>query len=288
MNYAWEQIGDVLQANQAIRRLHFATAASLRLYARNLLTVASSPSRVLSLTAPVSSRVLLGGATVASLRGSVAAPTLVPPVLTSTAIRRALRPGARLMRSLPFTATATRTNLIQRVNAGEVTSAPPKTVPSGVVTVDQAVSAVIPGNAPACNSGLAQTLSLVAMGGAGHRHRAGNRVVLRAWSCRRNGSSNGCCRRRSIPVPAATPVGDSPASLPKRSRRPDRLLQASPISRPAATSSSAAPGSTFVPTLGGADSPTGTRFNTALAQSFQAEQRWQRGGATSRAGGNQT
>ncbi len=61
MNYAWEQIGDVLQANQSIRRLHFATAASMRLYARHLTTVASDPARVLSLTAPVSSRVLYSG-----------------------------------------------------------------------------------------------------------------------------------------------------------------------------------------------------------------------------------
>ena len=61
MNYAWEQIGDVLSANQTIRRLHFATAASSRLYARHLITVASDPARVLSLTAPVSSRVLYSG-----------------------------------------------------------------------------------------------------------------------------------------------------------------------------------------------------------------------------------
>ena len=43
MNFAWQQIGDVLNANQSIRRLHFATAASLRLYARHLTTAASDP-----------------------------------------------------------------------------------------------------------------------------------------------------------------------------------------------------------------------------------------------------
>ncbi len=111
MNYAWEQIGDVLQANQSIRRLHFATAASIRLYARHLTTVASDPARVLSLTAPVASRVLYSGTTIASLRASTAAPTLVPSVLTSTTFRRVIRPGGRVMRSLPFTATATPTNL---------------------------------------------------------------------------------------------------------------------------------------------------------------------------------
>jgi hypothetical protein len=63
------------------------------------------------------------------------------------------------MRSLPFTTTATKANLIHRVNAGEVTSAPPKTVPSGVVTVDQAVSSVIPGDAPPAILGLLKRYS---------------------------------------------------------------------------------------------------------------------------------
>ena len=90
MNYAWEQIGDVLAANYKIRRLHFATAASLRMYDRHLVTVADQPQRALSLTSPVSSRVLitptpLAGATakaitVASLRKT----TLVPAVTVST------------------------------------------------------------------------------------------------------------------------------------------------------------------------------------------------------------
>ena len=111
MNYAWEQIGDVLEANQNIRRLHFATAASSRLYARHLTTVASDPARVLSLTAPVSSRVLLWRSDRRQPARIDAAPTLVPSVLTSTTIRRVIRPGARLMRSLPFTATVTPTNL---------------------------------------------------------------------------------------------------------------------------------------------------------------------------------
>ena len=268
MNYAWEQIGDVLQANQAIRRLHFATAASQRLYARDLLTVASSPARVLSLTAPVASRVLLGGATVASMRGSVAAPTLVPPTLTSTAIRRVLRPGARLMRSLPFTATATKANLIQRVNAGEVTSAPPKTVPSGVVTVDQAVSSVMPGNGPPAILDLLKqyswlpwavlaiaivlaivlfvVLGLVAgvaaaiavVGGGLYLFR-----LLRRWATAQQASET---------ISQAGQTAAGVANFPTSS---NFVLSA--------------PGSTFVPTLGGADSPTGARFNTALAQSFK-------------------
>ncbi len=268
MNHAWEQIGDVLQANQTIRRLHFATAASQRLYARNLLTVTSSPARVLSLTAPVASRVLIAGTTVASLRGSVAAPTLVPPTLTSTAIRRVLRPKARLMRSLPFTATATPANLIQRMNAGQVTSAPPKTVPSGVVTVDEAVGSVIPSNAPPAILnllkqylwlpwavlGIAILLAIVLffvlgpvagaivaiaiVGGGIYLYKQ-----LRQWQTEQQASQ------------IISQAGQTAASVANFPTSSNFVLST--------------PGSTFVPTLGGTDSATGKRFNTALAQSFQ-------------------
>lgn len=268
MNYAWQQIGDVLQANQNIRRLHFATAASLRLYARHLIPAASDPARVLSLTAPVSSRILFSGATVASLRASLAAPTLVPPVLTSTVFRRILRPGGRLMRSLPFTATATRTNLIERINVGEVTSAPPKTVPSGAVTVDQVVNAAQPTGAPAAVLGwlkkfpwlpwavlgVAVLLAIVLFFLLGPIAGAvaavavvvGGAVLFRAL---RNWS------KQEQVVQAVSETGQTAANVAKYPPSSNFILST--------------PGSSFVPTLGGTDSPVGARFNTALEQSFR-------------------
>lgn len=268
MNYAWEQIGDVLAANQAVRRLHFATAAASRLYARHLVTAAAQPGRVLSVTAPVTSRVLYSGVTVASLRGSTAAPTLLPPVVTSTAFRRIIRPGGRLMRSLPFTATATPTNLLQRINTGEVTSAPPKTVPTGVVTVTQAAGAVIPSNAPSTvlkwlqefpwlpwavllaaivlatilffllgpAAGLVAGLAIVGGGVYGFR-------LLRQWAADQQAAQG------------ISQAGQTPASVAGYPSSSNFVLSS--------------PGSSFVPTLGGANSATATRFNTALTQSFQ-------------------
>jgi hypothetical protein len=268
MNYAWQQIGDVLQANQNIRRLHFATAASSRLYARHLITAASDPARVLSMTAPVASRVLFSGVTVASLRASVAAPTLVPPVLTSTVFRRVVRPGGRLMRTLPFTATATRTNLIERINAGEVTSAPPKTVPAGVVTVDQTVNAIVPTGAPANILDLLKkypwlpwlvlaiaillaiilffVLGPVAGGIAAVAIVSAGIYVfrlLRGWAADEQASQT------------LSQAGQTAASVATYPASSNFVLST--------------PGSSFVPTLGGTDSATATRFNTALTQSFQ-------------------
>ncbi len=154
MNYAWQQIGAVLGGQPKHSPAAVCDCRLVTAVRTQLTTAAWGPGRVLSLTAPVSSRVLFSGVTVAVCAASTVAPTLVPPVLTSTVFRRVLRPGGRLMRSLPFTAAATPTNLIQRVNAGQVTSAPPKTVPTGVVTVNQTVNAVLPTDAPvACSAG---------------------------------------------------------------------------------------------------------------------------------------
>jgi hypothetical protein len=268
MNYAWEQIGDVLQANQTIRRLHFAAAASVRLYARHLLPAAANPVRALALTAPVSNRVLFSGATVASMRASVSAPTLVPAVLTSTTFRRALRPGARLMRSLPFTPAATRTNLLQRVNAGEVTSAPPKVVPGGVVTIDQAGNAILPSGAPGfildwlkrfpwmpwavliiaivvaillffVLGPVAGIVVVLAIAGAGvYLFR-----LLRQWATQQQAAQ------------AASQAGQTPEAIANFPTSSNFVLST--------------PGSSFVPTLGGPDSATGKRFNAALADSFK-------------------
>lgn len=141
MNDAWQQIGDVLAANTRIRRSQLAAATASRWYDKHLIPLAATaPERALSMTAPVQSRVLHAGVTVASLRTT----SRVPVALTSTAMRRVARPGSRLIRSLPFTATVTPGNLLTRVDAGEVEVAPPKTVPAGIVTVDQVATAAEP------------------------------------------------------------------------------------------------------------------------------------------------
>jgi len=311
MNYAWEQIGDVLQANQSLRRLHFATAAASRLYARHLLPSAALSSRVLSLTAPVASRVLFSGLTVASLRGSATAPTLVPPVLSSTVMRRVLRPGGRLMRTLPFTASASAAMLLERINAGEVASAPVKTVPAGAVTIDQAVAAIesVPGGSVPAPPGpppappppappsppstssplllwlaslprwalwlLAIVLILLALSILGPllggiAAVAIIVVVMKAIAL--------ASAPPAPPVPPAPPPGGPPAPPAPPPSTPAAAQAA--IEQSGQTAASIAgypaaadfvlglPGDGFVPTLGGSDSATGLRFNTALQQSF--------------------
>jgi hypothetical protein len=145
MNSAWEQIGDVLAANQRIRRLHFAAAVSAQLYDNHLLPLASvNAERAFAVAAPVARRILVAGRTIAYAQAG----SLVASTLTSAALRRVIRPRSRLMSALPFDSTASPENLLARVNSGAVSAAPPKSVPPGVVTIDQA------GNAATTASGV--------------------------------------------------------------------------------------------------------------------------------------
>jgi hypothetical protein len=158
MNAAWEQIGDVLAANQRIRRLVLAKEVSWRWHTKSLVTLAAANAeRALMWTTPVSRRVVAPVTTLApttavesgSLTVAAAAKASpLPPVYTAAVMRRIIRPGSRLMRSLPFTSTVTPQNLLTRINSEQVRAAPPKVVPLGVVTIDQVASTMIPTNMP--------------------------------------------------------------------------------------------------------------------------------------------
>lgn len=122
---AWKQIGDVLKGNQVIRQGHLSLSASLRLYARHIEPLtAVQPQQFFFLTAPMQRRVISQGFTIAHhVKNS-----MVPPALVSPQMRRILRPGGRLVKSIPFTAAQPISTLLERINKGEIHPAPPKKV----------------------------------------------------------------------------------------------------------------------------------------------------------------
>jgi hypothetical protein len=252
---AWQQIGAVLAANAMIRRLQLATAVSSRWYDTHLTPLlAARPERAFGLLAPASSRVLLGGRTLSYTESG----SLVQPALTSTAMRRITRPGGRLMRMLPFDPSISPDNLLARVNAGEVSAAPPKTVPAGIVTTSQAaVAAVSPGTpswAPALLTRL-PWLPVAALVAAGLALIAA--VILLAlaavlaaawWLLRRWRIS--AARENSI-----LEAGQTPASVAALPRNPGFALSE--------------PGSAVSSSPGNSDSPTAVRFKAALSDSYE-------------------
>jgi len=143
MRAAWEQIGDVLAANRRIRLAQFARYASMRWYERSLLALQANPQtrrRALVMTMPVQRRVITQGLTVfQQVKQSI-----VPRALMTSEARRMMAPRGRLMTSLPFTVGANASNLIDRVNRGEVTANPPKPPLDGAPTLDELADAIQP------------------------------------------------------------------------------------------------------------------------------------------------
>ncbi len=145
MDAAWEQIGKVLEAQRRIRFGTFGLVVSDIWYDRHLLPMLGvSQQKTLLLMAPLNKRLLTDGMTLHHTLGE----SFVQPTMTSAALRRIVRPRGRLIRSLPFDATHVTDQLLSRVNAGEVSAAPPKVPPPGGLTADQTADLVAPGDAP--------------------------------------------------------------------------------------------------------------------------------------------
>jgi hypothetical protein len=263
MNDAWEQIGDVLAANAKIRQLQLAMQVASRWHTQSLMPVAASNAeRALMLTAPVARRVLISGTTVAATANA----SLVPLVYTSTVMRRVTRPGARLMRSLPFTATVTPNNLLARVNSGAVSAAPPKVVPAGVPTVNQAAAAAAPQGAPSWILNLLQkypwlpyavlviafvlaillAILLPVIGIVVGLALAGAGIylfkLLRNWET------------ADAPAQDVGEQNQTPGAVDQMPKNPTFVLSD--------------PGSSFSPPVGATDSPTAANFKNALRDSF--------------------
>jgi hypothetical protein len=97
MNAAWEQIGDVLKANEKIRFAQFAMAAADIWYAKHLLPMAKiNPEKFLMISAPVQRRILMDGLTV----HQVVRESVLPTAVVSAPMRRITRGRGRLVRRL--------------------------------------------------------------------------------------------------------------------------------------------------------------------------------------------
>ncbi|BEP14781.1 hypothetical protein acdb102_30920 [Acidothermaceae bacterium B102] len=152
MEAAWGQIGDVLDANRQIRQARLSQQVAAGWYAAQLAPlVTRTPERALTLVAPAGRHLLLAGASVPAAEAAATGNltlrhrldrSVVPATLVSTTMRRVARPGSRLMRALPTTAAINATTLLTRVDAGEVSAAPPVVTPPGLVTTDEVADLV--------------------------------------------------------------------------------------------------------------------------------------------------
>jgi hypothetical protein len=144
MDAAWSQVGDVLEANARIRAGQLGREVAVAWYGQQLTPlVAQLPAQAALITAPVQARVLTSEVT-AAYRVATSSTPVAP---FSAATRRMLRPGGRIARRVQ-TDRPLAARLVERIADGELTAAPPKQVPPGVVTVDDAASAADPRGVP--------------------------------------------------------------------------------------------------------------------------------------------
>jgi hypothetical protein len=145
VNDAWAQLGDVLEANRRIRFAQLAKEVATIWHERHLQPLRTvDPEHAFTLLAPVQRHVVAGGATIRELRST----SRLQPAMTSVALRRATRPGTAMMRALPAPSAEQRGRLLQRVNTGVVSPAPPKATPPGVGTTDVIADLAGPQNVP--------------------------------------------------------------------------------------------------------------------------------------------
>jgi hypothetical protein len=138
MAAAWDQIGDVLEANRRVRLAQLAQQASFSWYTTYLAPLAvNSADSWLQLSAPLHARVMTTGAALVGSAetnrkltvSAAVARSRIPRAALSTAMRSRLRPRGPLARRLAFDDVATPTNLITRINEGQVSAAPPRVDP---------------------------------------------------------------------------------------------------------------------------------------------------------------
>lgn len=133
MNQAWQQIGEVLEANRRIRLTQLAKESSNKIYGKHLKPL--KPAQALAFTAPVHARLVNNGQTVfMHISGST-----LPVATVNPAFRKLIRPRGPVYVRVRPDAGRRPDNLIDRINAGEITATPPKTAPAGNIALDPAI-----------------------------------------------------------------------------------------------------------------------------------------------------
>ncbi|MEM9641838.1 MAG: hypothetical protein AAGA19_10100 [Pseudomonadota bacterium] len=142
MDAAWDQVGDILEANARIRRAQLAQAATFVWHRRDLgqVNTALEPARLMTLAAPMQRRAVAQGLT---LHRRVAE-SMVPRAALSPTLRRIVRPRDHIARRLGFDAPGGAPRLVDRINAGDVSAAPPKETSDELPTVEEVADELAP------------------------------------------------------------------------------------------------------------------------------------------------
>ncbi len=268
MNAAWQQVGDVVKANNIIRLAQLSQEALFQWHAKHFAPlVAQQPDKLMMLSAPVQKRILVQNATVFhQMKMSV-----VPPVAVSPAMRKITRPRSRAVTKLPFAAKNIQPTLLaSRLNKGEILPAPPKITPPAIRTEQVLVEQTTPRPQPQWLADLLRkykwlplatiilaavilVLLLIFTPGA---------VLMALGVAVVGGLAYLYFRMRAILKQLAQPeifteTAQTPANVDKAPRSPDFHI--------------AEIGENYTPRAGNTDNPVAARFKTALKELYTVD-----------------
>jgi hypothetical protein len=143
MASAWKQFAGVQKANQLLRQGQLARSVLVQILGKHFQPAPTET--LLAFTSGVHARVLAGTQTV---RATLAQSRL-PLLALSAAFRRIVRPfGPLRRRQGAGTGMSAPYSIIGRLNAGEISAAPPLTPPGGMQSIDQTSAQLYPPWAP--------------------------------------------------------------------------------------------------------------------------------------------
>lgn len=262
MDAAWEQVGDIIEANRRIRHAQVAKEVSFIWHNKHLGQVQTlSVERSLALMAPMQRRVIANGLTV---RSTLARST-VPRAALSAPMRRAIRPRDHLASVLGFDSPRGAEQLIERINKGEVSAALPRVTPPDLPTVEAVSEELAPTVLP---SGLINwfrirpwakwvlllllfilALILAAISTVISAAVIGGAVALVSWIASQE--------KKAAAAEAVRPEGSSPEVIDRLPSFPDFEIRT-----PDASAPEPQPGP-------GEDSPEAQRFKVALKDTYR-------------------
>ncbi|MGI9069301.1 MAG: hypothetical protein ACR2HX_23235 [Pyrinomonadaceae bacterium] len=144
MQRAWQQVQKVYDGNRIIRNFNFIMTVS-KFYSAQFFAELL-PARLLAVTTPVHAKVM-GSPT--TIRHQLSESRLKTPVF-SAAFRRLTRPAGKLAQRLSFDGQQfDYAALVNAVNDGRITPAPPRAVPKGIPSVDDLAKRIQPRTFPA-------------------------------------------------------------------------------------------------------------------------------------------
>ncbi len=138
MKKAWQQLGDVLKANQKIRQVQLTISASFQIYKKTLLPMTAE--QLIAVTPAVHPRVM-GSPT--TIHQQIKESNL-PLAATHSAFRKITRPRGVISKKALSESKSKPVDLLKQLNEGRITAAPPKTFPEKQISLDEAAKQLLP------------------------------------------------------------------------------------------------------------------------------------------------